>query len=88
MNCTHLGSAPLGSVPLPDEVAGCPQCLADGHHDWVHLRQCMECGAVGCCDSSPRRHATRHHAESGHAVIRSLETGESWRWCYVDETLG
>jgi hypothetical protein len=73
---------------MESTVDGCPDCVAQGHTDWVHLRQCCECGQVGCCDSSPRRHATGHFAASGHSVMRSLEPGESWRWCFVDETIG
>jgi hypothetical protein len=62
--------------------------VAQGFTDWVHLRQCCACGHVGCCDSSPRRHATTHFGSTGHPVMRSLEPGESWRWCFVDETIG
>jgi CPA1 family monovalent cation:H+ antiporter len=54
----------------------------------VHLRLCLTCGKVGCCDSSPGKHARRHFEETRHPVIRSLEPGESWRWCYIDKTLG
>jgi hypothetical protein len=53
----------------------------------VHLRLCLTCGKVGCCDSSPRRHASRHGAADGHPVVRSFEPGEDWRWCFVDQTL-
>jgi uncharacterized UBP type Zn finger protein len=60
-------------------------CFESGHRDWVHLRQCLTCGNVACCDSSPRRHASGHHRETGHPVMRSIEPGEAWRWCYVDE---
>ena len=63
---------------------GCAECLAMGD-SWVHLRLCMHCGHVGCCDSSKNRHATKHHASTGHAVVRSLEPGEDWMWCYEDE---
>jgi uncharacterized UBP type Zn finger protein len=87
VSCGHLASATGDGLRRP-AADGCPQCLADGHSDWVHLRQCLDCGQVGCCDSSPRRHATAHHAATGHPVIRSIEPGESWRWCYVDEALG
>jgi uncharacterized UBP type Zn finger protein len=57
------------------------------HYDfaWVHLRMCMTCGKVGCCDSSPNKHATAHERESGHPIIRSAESGEDWSWCYIDE---
>nr|BFE81211.1 hypothetical protein GCM10020093_038120 [Planobispora longispora] len=54
----------------------------------MHLRRCLSCGHVGCCDSSPNKHATAHFAETGHPVIASFEPGETWRWCYVDETIG
>ncbi len=56
--------------------------------EWVHLRLCLACGHVGCCDSSVGRHADRHFHTSDHPVIRSFETGEAWRWCFVDEVLG
>jgi Zn-finger in ubiquitin-hydrolases and other protein len=52
---------------------------------WVHLRMCQSCGQIGCCDSSPNRHASKHAAATGHAVARSAEPGEEWSWCYVDE---
>ena len=78
--CTHL--------EIPDEVApssdGCEDCLRMGGR-WVHLRMCMTCGHIGCCDSSPNRHATAHFHETGHPLIRSYEPGEEWWWCYVDE---
>ena len=63
---------------------GCAECLVSGT-SWLHLRLCLECGHVGCCDSSPMRHATAHFHGTGHPVIRSFEPGESWRWCYVHE---
>ena len=65
----------------------CPDCLAEGYEVWAHLRMCLECGHVGCCDSSPYRHASKHHEDTGHPVMRSFEPGESWRWCYVDRRL-
>jgi len=65
---------------------GCSDCLASGG-TWVHLRECLTCGHVGCCDSSPNRHASAHFAQSRHPVIRSFEPGEDWRWCFVDEAL-
>jgi uncharacterized UBP type Zn finger protein len=52
---------------------------------WVHLRMCLVCGLVGCCDSSPNQHASGHARETGHPLVRSVEPGESWRWCYIDE---
>ncbi len=63
---------------------GCKECLETGS-EWVHLRLCMTCGHVGCCDSSPNKHATRHHHATKHPVIKAFEPGEDWAWCYVDE---
>jgi len=71
--CTHLDRIEVTS--LPEEIAGCEDCLAIGD-SWVHLRMCMTCGKIGCCDSSPNRHATRHANASGHPIIRSAEPGE------------
>ena len=65
----------------------CEECVKMGD-TWVHLRLCMECGHVGCCDSSKNKHATKHFHRSKHPVIRSIEPGESWTWCYVDEVEG
>jgi uncharacterized UBP type Zn finger protein len=70
----------------PRTPNGCEECLRTGSW-WVHLRVCLTCGHVGCCDSSPNRHARRHSHASGHAIVQSLEPGEDWRWCFVDETL-
>lgn len=78
-SCVHLDNA---GTPQPG-TAGCEECLKEGT-SWVHLRLCLECGHVGCCDSSPRRHATAHYHETHHPVIRSFEPGENWRWCFVD----
>jgi hypothetical protein len=71
---------------LPDEIAGCEECLEMGS-PWCHLRICLECGHVGCCDSSPNRHATAHARTSGHPLMRSVQPGEDWGWCFVDEVL-
>jgi hypothetical protein len=65
---------------------GCEECLRIGSW-WVHLRLCMTCGKVGCCDSSPNRHASAHARDVGHPIVRSLEPGEDWMWCYVDEVV-
>jgi hypothetical protein len=65
------------------EVEGCEECLRSGG-EWVHLRVCLTCGQVGCCDSSPNRHATKHAREADHPIVRSLESGENWCWCYED----
>jgi uncharacterized UBP type Zn finger protein len=87
MSCSHL-AAVSEPEPVPDTKDACEGCLAEGRDDWVHLRMCLSCAYVGCCDSSPRRHASRHFADSQHPVVRSIEPGESWRWCYVDEAVG
>ena len=81
-SCTHLDQVTL--TELPESVAGCEDCLAQGTK-WLHLRICLSCGHVGCCDDSPERHATAHGAESGHQLIRSLQPGEDWCWCFADE---
>jgi hypothetical protein len=88
VSCEHIDAAVEPAGPDESTVEGCPDCLAQGFHDWVHLRKCLGCGHVGCCDSSPRRHASGHFAATGHPVMRSLEPGESWKWCFVDETIG
>ena len=80
--CTHLDAVTTDVIP---SGPGCEECLRTGQR-WVHLRLCMTCGHVGCCDSSPGRHATAHwHANPGHPVIWSFEPGEDWWWCYADE---
>jgi monovalent cation/hydrogen antiporter len=84
-DCEHLRA--VGEVPAPRTPRGCEECLAEGQR-WVHLRLCLDCGHVGCCDSSVGRHASRHFAQCRHPVVRSFETGEAWRWCFVDEVLG
>ena len=83
--CEHLESAPADIDT--NGSSGCPDCAREGT-TWVHLRVCLTCANVGCCDSSTGRHAERHFRNSGHLVIRSFETGEDWRWCYVDERIG
>jgi len=80
--CTHLDQVDMSVEPSSTE--GCSECLKIGGK-WVHLRECMECGEVGCCDNSPNQHATKHNHATGHPVIRSLEPGEDWFWCYVDQ---
>jgi hypothetical protein len=79
--CAHLDQ--IKDV-TPSTLEGCEDCLAMGS-GWVHLRLCLSCGKVGCCDSSPNRHASRHAAASHHPIARSFEPGEDWRWCYVDQ---
>lgn len=79
--CPHLEAAPSCLAALTPE--GCAECLRDGT-EWVHLRLCLTCGHVGCCDSSMGKHASAHWREHGHPVVRSIEPGEAWRWCYID----
>jgi monovalent cation:H+ antiporter-2, CPA2 family len=78
--CQHLGA----TRPVTPSARGCEDCLRIGD-DWVHLRLCMTCGHVGCCDSSKNKHATGHHRATTHPIVKSLEAGEDWGWCYVDE---
>ena len=81
--CGHLDQVQV-DPPDPAEVAGCEECLAEGGR-WVHLRTCMTCGHIGCCDSSPGRHASKHAAAREHPIMRSAEPGEDWCWCTIDE---
>jgi uncharacterized UBP type Zn finger protein len=80
--CTHLDHVHV--TELPESVDGCEECLAQGGA-WLHLRICLECGHVGCCDSSPGKHATAHEQGTGHPIIRSLQPGETWSWCFLDQ---
>src|SRR3954447_13697456 len=80
--CTHLDQIEI--TQLPESVAGCQDCLAMGS-PWLHLRLCLECGYVGCCDSSPNKHASGHYLADRHPIIRSLEPGEDWSWCFADQ---
>jgi len=79
----HLKPVPSASASY---AKGCPECIAMGD-TWVHLRECLICGHVGCCDSSKNKHATKHFHTSKHPVMRSVEPGEDWGWCYVDEVM-
>ena len=82
-SCAHLDAAPL--TPLPDDFEPvCADCMAIGGR-WVHLRRCLECNQISCCDSSPGKHATAHARNTGHPVVTSAEPNEKWRWCYVDK---
>lgn len=82
--CKHMKSVP---VPEPEaSTQGCEECLKIGQK-WVHLRKCLICGHVGCCDSSIGKHATKNYRNIGHEVIKSAELGEDWRYCYVDDTM-
>ena len=78
--CTHLDQV-MEVVPGSD---GCEECIKTGD-SWVHLRLCLTCGHVGCCDASKNKHATKHYMNTGHPIIRSFEPGESWLWCYPDQ---
>ena len=78
--CTHLDTI----ADVTPSSPGCEDCLRIGGR-WVHLRMCMTCGHVGCCDNSPNRHATAHFREVGHPLIRSAEPGEDWSFCYIDD---
>ena len=86
MPCHHFE----GLKPVPSTAAsykkGCLECIKMGS-TWVHLRECLICGNVACCDSSPNTHATKHFHGTKHPVMRSIEPGESWGWCYVDEVM-
>ena len=82
--CSHVDEVAV--LELPAAVDGCEDCLRTGGK-WLHLRICLTCGHVGCCDDSPNRHATAHHHATTHPIIRSLEPGEDWSWCYADEVV-
>ena len=79
--CTHVDQVTEVTLRTP---LGCEECLSMGGR-WVHLRLCLTCGYVGCCDSSPNRRATKHFQTAGHPIVRSFEPGESWVWCYADQ---
>jgi hypothetical protein len=78
--CSHLST--IADV-TPSSTRGCEDCLREGSH-WVHLRECLQCGKVACCDDSPRKHATAHYHASSHPIVRSIEPHEEWAWCYPD----
>jgi uncharacterized UBP type Zn finger protein len=80
--CTHLDTVEV--LELPESVDGCEDCLATGGQ-WLHLRICLECGKVGCCDDSPNQHASSHAREAEHPLIHSLQPGEEWSYCFVDD---
>ena len=80
--CSHLDQVEI--LDPPGEIAGCEECLKAGDR-WVHLRMCQVCGKIGCCDSSPNQHASKHYAEAGHPIMRSAEPGEDWSFCFEDE---
>jgi len=78
--CVHLDQI----RKVTPSAKGCEDCLKSGD-TWVHLRLCLSCGHVGCCDSSKNQHATKHYDKTSHPIIRSFESGENWRWCYPDQ---
>ena len=80
--CPHL--AQINDVR--PSAQGCEECLQTGD-TWIHLRECLTCGHVGCCDNSKNKHARKHFRAAGHPIIQSFELGEDWRWCYIDTTL-
>jgi uncharacterized UBP type Zn finger protein len=82
-SCSHLDQVKAVQPGTPN---GCEECLAMGD-TWVHLRECLSCGHVGCCDSSKNRHATAHFRSSDHPLVRSFQPGENWAWCYADEVM-
>jgi uncharacterized UBP type Zn finger protein len=82
MTCPHVTAV----KPVPSRTQGCEECLQIGS-PWVHLHLCLSCGHVGCCDSSPNRHATKHFHLTEHPVIASFEPGERWAWCYIEQTM-
>ena len=79
-SCEHIREI----KPVAPSAEGCEDCLRTGD-TWVHLRLCLTCGHVGCCDSSQNKHATKHFHTTHHPIIKSFEPGEQWGWCYVDE---
>ena len=84
-SCTHLDQI-QDVQPSAEGCEGCEDCLRMGD-TWVHLRECLSCGHVGCCDSSENKHATKHFHGSGHPLVKSFQPGENWVWCYVDEVV-
>ena len=81
-SCSHVAEI----RDVTPHSKGCEDCLKLGDR-WVHLRLCLSCGHVGCCDASKNKHATKHFHESSHPIVRSFEPGEDWMWCYVDEVM-
>ena len=80
--CTHTDQI----NDVSPNTNGCEECLKTGGR-WVHLRLCLTCGHVGCCDASPGKHATKHFRATNHPIMQSIEPGESWGWCYIDEAM-
>ena len=82
VSCSHLDQIEIRQ--LPAQIAGCEECLKIGGR-WLHLRMCMTCGKIGCCDSSPNRHASKHARDDQHPIVLSAEPGEDWSFCFVDD---
>src|SRR5580698_6922985 len=82
--CSHVSDIKIREVERPGKA--CVDCIKI-HGHWLHLRECLICGHIACCDSSPNKHATKHFHGTGHPVMRSIEPGESWGWCFVDEVM-
>ena len=82
-SCEHIDDVRSDWAPVSEPV--CEDCARAGEESWVSLRRCLTCGHVGCCDSSPGRHATGHHHESSHPMVQTVQSGQDWVWCYVDE---
>ena len=82
MSCAHRNQ--IVFTDPPGRIEGCEECRAIGG-TWVHLRMCQSCGKIGCCDSSPNRHASKHARAEEHPILRSVEPGEKWSWCVIDE---
>jgi uncharacterized UBP type Zn finger protein len=80
--CDHVSEVKIRKVNRP--AKGCEDCLKIGGR-WLHLRECLTCGHVACCDSSPHQHASAHHRATQHPIVTSAEVGETWAWCYVDD---
>jgi monovalent cation/hydrogen antiporter len=85
--CEHLAGLTQKDFPPPRTPGACEECLKEGTK-WVALRECKNCGHVGCCDSSVGKHATGHFHQTKHPVMRSVMAGDSWDWCYIDEVMG
>lgn len=80
--CTHLDQVRITHT----DKHVCEDCIKTGDR-WVHLRLCLTCGHVGCCDSSPNKHASKHFRDTSHPLVRSIEPGETWAWCYADQII-
>jgi len=87
-DCAELAAATEPPTDPGVDQSVCQGCAELGESHWAHLRKCLTCGYIGCCDSSPHRHATAHYHQTEHPVMRSAEPGETWRWCYVHAQLG